>query len=290
VVIAIIGVLIALLLPAMQKVREAANRAKCQNNLKQVGLALHHFHDVYGAFPPAGVTGPFLPLGITTPGVRHGWASFLLPYLEQNTLANQYYFDVDESAPENHPAALVPLRILQCPSADASRGYLSPLYGDLLPCVDYAAIKGINPVLADLGLIDVVADYDGVMPQDAMVRIAQITDGTAQTIVMAEVADRPKVWHAGYLVSNGTSGCGPWIEYGGCDLKPKGSTPDGNAQPGPCAINCTNVANVYGLHPNGANALFADGSVHFLKAAIDIRVFAGLVTRSGGEVISDADY
>jgi prepilin-type processing-associated H-X9-DG protein len=255
-----------------------------------VGLALHHFHDTHGAFPPAGVTGPFPPLGITTPGAKHGWASFLLCYLEQDNLANLYHFEVDARDPLNFDAQRVPLKIMQCPSADTSRRLLSPVDAGLLPCVDYAALRGINSVLADQGWIDPVGNYQGAMPKDTMVPIAQITDGTSQTMIIAEDADRPKLWHAGHEVPDQLLQCGPWHEWGDCDLVPQGSTPDGAAGPGPCGINCTNQSQVYSLHPGGANTTFADGSVHFLKASIDIRVFAALVTRAGGEVVSAGDY
>src|SRR3954468_12031803 len=98
VVIAIIAVLIGLLLPAVQKVREAGNRAKCQNNLKQIGLALHNFNDANGGRPPCRVTGgvnyPALPAG-----VNHTWAPFIFPYIEQNILASQYNFKVNFDDP-----------------------------------------------------------------------------------------------------------------------------------------------------------------------------------------------
>src|SRR5438876_542871 len=88
VVIAIIAVLIGLLLPAVQKVREASSRASCANNLKQIGVALHNFHDVNGAFPPARIAGPYAQYSITIPAnVQHSGWPFLLPFLEQDALA-----------------------------------------------------------------------------------------------------------------------------------------------------------------------------------------------------------
>jgi prepilin-type N-terminal cleavage/methylation domain-containing protein/prepilin-type processing-associated H-X9-DG protein len=290
VVIAIIAVLIGLLLPAIQKVREAANRASCANNLKQIGLALHGFHDSHGYFPPAGVNGPFPWLGITTAMTHHGWVPFLLPHFEQTALQNQYRWDLTSSHPLNLQTATVPLKVLQCPSADTGRRHRDIYgFGIDLACMDYAATKGVNPVLAERGWIDQVGNYDGVMLINSLMRIADITDGTSSTIIIAEDADRPKIWHAGRLLP-GELPCGGWIQYGGCDLTIRGSTPDGVTTPGRCAINCTNNGEVYSLHPGGANAVFADGSVHFLRTGMDIRILARLITRAGGEVVSADDY
>src|SRR5205807_1328294 len=114
VVIAIIAVLIGLLLPAVQKVREAASRMKCANNLKQLGLALHHYHDAYREFPPAFVNkGPY---GMTGFSFTHGWAPFVLPYIEQQQLANLYRWDFPLYAVENQPVVSRQLNIFQCPS------------------------------------------------------------------------------------------------------------------------------------------------------------------------------
>src|SRR5437899_7234086 len=93
VVIAIIAVLIGLLLPAVQKVREAASRMKCQNNLKQLGLALHNFHDSHQRFPPGQVRGPLPEAGVTN-AVNHGWGPFILPFIEKQPLYNRYRLDV----------------------------------------------------------------------------------------------------------------------------------------------------------------------------------------------------
>ena len=100
--------------------------------------------------------------------------------------------------------------------------------------------------------------------------------------MLTECAGRPRLWRAAGRFRGTTSTGGVWV--GGTLIFGQGSTPDGVTQPGPCAINCTNNREVYSFHPGGANAVFADGSVHFLKANIDIRIFARLVTRAGGEV------
>jgi prepilin-type N-terminal cleavage/methylation domain-containing protein/prepilin-type processing-associated H-X9-DG protein len=289
VVIAIIAVLIGLLLPAVQKVREAANRASCANNLKQIGLALHDFHDTHGYFPPAAVRGPFPPLWIPT-GIDHGWVAFLLPHLEQTALDKQYRWDLSASDPENLQTGTVPLKVLLCPSADTERRHLDVFgYGIPLACMDYATTKGVDPVLAELDLIDPVSNYDGVMLINFLTRITDIKDGTSSTIIIAEDADRPHIWQAGRLLP-GELSCTGWTQWGGCDLTIQGSTPNGVTKPGRCAINCTNDKEVYSLHPGGANAVFADGSVHFLRTGMDIRILARLVTRDGGEVVSGDDY
>jgi prepilin-type processing-associated H-X9-DG protein len=125
------------------------------------------------------------------------------------------------------------------------------------------------------------------LTQNRMVRPAGITDGTSNTILMAEAAGRPKLWRAGRLIPGVYSDGAAWAAPG--LLQGRGSAADGVVQPGRCAINCTNQREVYSFHPAGANVLMADGSVHFLKASIDIGVFARLVTRAGGEVVSTGD-
>src|ERR1700687_3697120 len=117
VVIAIIAVLISLLLPAVQKVREAANRMKCTNNLKNLGLALHHFENTHGKYPTSWVIGPFPEMGVPA-GIDHGWAVFLLPYLEQTVLLQMYHWEVTPQNVLNNPVARVQLKIFQCPSAE----------------------------------------------------------------------------------------------------------------------------------------------------------------------------
>src|SRR5262245_58965196 len=112
VVIAIIAVLIGLLLPAVQKVREAASRMHCANNLKQLGLALHSYHDAHGKFPPGQVTGPLPEAGVTQ-AVNHGWGPFILPFIEQKALADKYDWDGLSSGPPNQQIVATKLNIFQ---------------------------------------------------------------------------------------------------------------------------------------------------------------------------------
>jgi prepilin-type N-terminal cleavage/methylation domain-containing protein/prepilin-type processing-associated H-X9-DG protein len=291
VVIAIIAVLIGLLLPAVQKVREAARRTQCTNNLHNIGLAAHHFADTNGGFPPGYVEGPFLPLGVTI-RASHGCWPFLLPYLEKQALYDKYDRNKDYSDRVNQPVVATQLPILQCPSSVETDRFVTTgafSYGGKGACTDYAPIAEVSSFLAQRNLIQAVGNYEGAMPKNRIVPVARITDGTANTILIAEDAGRDTRWQAGHRVEDIPSFGGPWASV----LNPIslwGSSEDGATPFGPCAINCTNWQAAYSFHPGGANILFADGSVHFLKSSIDIRVFARLATRGGGEIVSSSDF
>lgn len=290
VVVGIVAVLIGLLLPAVQKVREAANRMACGNHLRQIGLACHQHHDTYGVFPPGWAGAPFtVPQGQILQG-GHGTFPFLLPFLEQEALARIYRWDRRARGPENQPVATAQLAVFQCPSAVPNRWVTAVEdpgnydYGGRGACGDYAGVREIDPRLADLRLVDRAATYQGVLTVNCLTRLADITDGASQTILVTECAGRPKLLRAGRPVPGSYVSGGVWVS--GTLMFGQGSTPDGAAKPGPCAINCTNDRELYSFHPGGANAVFADGSVHFLNAGMDIRTFAALVTRAGGEVVT----
>jgi prepilin-type processing-associated H-X9-DG protein len=291
VVIAITGVLMALLLPAVQKVREAAHRTSCTANLKQIGLALHNFADGHdGRLPPGMVVGPFAPAGVNVPNVKHGWMLFILPYVEQQTAATAYHLEVSANEPLNQAAVNARIKVFQCPSAEPDRVFTDPTLGGTAACTDYAGVKGIDPTLADRGWADRVGNYEGAFPAfNVMIRLSDITDGLAQTFLVAEDAGRPTLWQAGRPNPAGYLQSAPWAAWFNT-VNGKGVSSDGLVQPGPCAINCTNNREVYSFHPGGANIAFADGSVHFLNASIDIRIFARLATRAGGELLSGGDY
>jgi prepilin-type processing-associated H-X9-DG protein/prepilin-type N-terminal cleavage/methylation domain-containing protein len=303
VVIAIIAALIGLLLPGVQKVREAANRIRCTNNLKQIGLALHSYHDANNG----------LPSSFNTPGVpRVSFFTRVLPYLEQGNLHAKYDFSQNWYDPANLPITTTPIKIVQCPSTpnpnrldgrpDAPGGW-SPL----VAVSDYGATTHVDPRLKTAGLVPVVGE--GLMPKnDPAPRFANVSDGLSNTIAVAESAGRPQLWQAGQPVG---SPPGVRVNGGGwaraaTDFSIDGSTYDGTSLPGPCAVNCTNgedsivypdpyygtngSGEIYAFHTGGANVVFADGSVHFLRQNMSIATLAALVTRAGGETIQASDY
>jgi prepilin-type N-terminal cleavage/methylation domain-containing protein len=285
VVIAIIAVLIGLLLSAVQKVREAANRMSCANKLKQIGLALHQFHDTRGKFPPGVVVGPSPELGVRTTAV-HSNVLFLLPYLERQALANLYDWNLDWYHENNQQVVSQHLQVLQCPSAEADRVQDNTLgRTGVFACTDYAGIREVPQALVDSGMVDRPACRDSVLQIAVMTRLTDITDGASNTLLYAEDAGRPKLWENRRLVPGELVTGGPWS---GRNLI-WGSPFDRGTPPWPCAINCTNHREVYSFHPGGANAVRADGAVHFLRAGIHISILARLVTRAGGEVGSGAD-
>src|SRR5207245_10846985 len=153
------------------------------------------------------------------------------------------------------------LHFLQCPSAEPDRLVTEAEFpaawsgGRKGACSDYNGIQGMDSKLADLGWSDRVGNYEGILTLNGKVRFADITDGASNTILMAEDAGRPKLYRAGRLVA-GVSDGAAWATNG--LLHGRGSTRDGTAFFGPCAINCTNQREGYSFHPGGANAVFAD--------------------------------
>ena len=294
VVTAIVAILIGLLLPAVQKVREAAARVKCANNLKQLGLAMHGYHDAKGTLPPAFVNNG--PYGMSGFAFTHGWAPFILPHIEQQSLSDLYRWDYPLYAPENQPVCARHLAIFECPSAPEQKRYMTfgpfDYFETRGACGDYTITLGVDEALAQRGWVDRVGDYRGALartptpvlalsPTTTGNRLAEITDGLSNTILLAEDAGRPRVWQAGKGGDDQTLEGGPWNHYKGPIIL-QGSSVDGSGKPGTCALNCTNDREIYAFHSGGANAVFADGSVHFLKAGTDVRDFARLVTRAGG--------
>ncbi len=275
VVIAIIAVLIGLLVPAVQKVREAAGRMSCANNLKQVGLALHNYHSTHGGFPPGHFNVPA--------NNNHSWMPFILPNLEQDNLYKQYRFDVNWSHRLNDSGVIqTQLKTLLCPSAPAGR-----VGSNRRAISDYVAINQAtrpNPFIVP-AVLPPDPTYLGILGHNVSRRVTDITDGSSNTIMVVEDAGRNQLWRMGRFVNAGGGGGGAWANAGGMNMVLAGFNPATMTFRGPCAINCTNNHEVYSFHPGGAQGLFGDGSVHFLKSSMSITVLYQLMTRSGGEVL-----
>jgi prepilin-type N-terminal cleavage/methylation domain-containing protein/prepilin-type processing-associated H-X9-DG protein len=298
VVIAIIAILIGMLVPAVQKVRESADRTQCQNSLKQIGLALHSYENQYKCFPPSKLTGS---------APNQGWTLLILPYIEQATLANQFDFTKNFDAKSNQPVITTQVSIFVCPSApDPEARYqinpaASPTPTTLtnpaaqMGAIDYGSINEVFPDFYLLNNIPAPADPTGVLQKGVTTRIIAILDGTSNTIMVGEDAGAPTNWILGQL-SETTSPTPDWgwadpgfaYSINGCDPATgaiiKQTATSGNPS---CIINCNNNGEIYSFHNGGANCLFADGSVHFLSTAISLPTFAALFTARGGELLLD---
>jgi prepilin-type N-terminal cleavage/methylation domain-containing protein len=294
VVIAIIAILIGLLLPAVQKVREAAARMQCSNNLKQLGLALHNHHDAVGAFPAALDESTNATVG----NIAHSWTPKILPYIEQDNLYRQYNFrlDWDEGA---NAAAGGPIRVtvktFLCPSAPSTGRHANR------GCLDYAATTERtwpNPFVSAAQAPFVQSgdsNYIGVLGRNRRDngskgerRITDITDGSSNTFLLAECAGRNRRFVMGREDSTQTWSAGPWanpnsrLNVGGCNpASPTDAT-------GPRALNCVNNKEIYSFHTGGAMAVMGDGSVRFLRETTSLDVVLQLLTRARGEVVNNA--
>jgi len=330
VVIAIIAILIALLLPAVQQAREAARRTQCKNNLKQLGLAFHNYHDTFQTFPKPAILGLTVGSGLE---IRQAasWGTLLLPYLDQGPVYNLYNTNSSPFDPSNVIATETVLNAFLCPSTPRSNNVLEytipsgTVLGGGFPgtatdnyfrggASDYSTLNGMFDDFAiaangspsarrgwgtwSIRVLDVPSFSDG---GDGC-RIRDITDGTSNTIQVAEVANRNELWRDGKLVpltdpeaqAQAISGGGAWADvfsgenwvagrlYDGTD---SGSSDGG----GPCAVNCSNFrgAGLYSWHTGGAQILLCDGSVRFISENLSQTVLGALITSQSGEVVGE---
>lgn len=300
VVIAIIAILIGLLLPAVQKVRDAAARMQCSNNLKQLGLALHNFHDTNQVFPASGWTtaGPGNPNGKYV-----GWRPLTLPYIEQENLQKLYDFTVNWWEGTNPTAAGVTVKTYQCPSAPR-REVLSAIAKPPRPAMtfpvplgttDYEAIMGVQPSSIDPVLYN-SGNRFSVMYRNSTVRMTDISDGTSSTIMVVECAARPVVYRNRSAQPSLSNDQGiSWADSEG-PFSLDGASADGSREGCTPAAGCTYAMNKkndnepYSFHSGGGNFLFADGHVQFIRETVSLTTFAALCTRAAGEVIASNDY
>lgn len=285
VVIAIIAVLIGLLLPAVQKVRAAAARTQCVNNLKQVGLALQNYHDSYKVFP-SGYVSNFDTSGNDT-GSGWGWAAFALPQMEQQNLYTAVQFGQNIEAPANAAARVQPVKSYLCPGDSAPPTWTTKKY-DLSgnPVATVCDVASAN-YIGVFGTTEPGVDGDGVFFRNSKVKIGDITDGTSSTIIVGERAVKLGLatWTGAATSANlfpppGSTAPPVMDNASGMVL---GHTGDGY---GPGAPN-SYVNQFSSQHGSGVNFLFADGHVAFLQSSMNYPVYNALATRQGGEPTGD---
>ena len=261
VVIAIIAVLIALLLPAVQAAREAARRSQCVNNLKQVGLALHTYHDTNGTFPAG---------GWIASGKDMGWSAAVLPGLEQRAVYDGLNFSYPYNTWVNSTTAHTVLNVYLCPSEPRKTlwGKNSNLGDQFLSAdADYGGMVGPRGFYGYISGLPITNNPNrGAMTNDLCLGFPEITDGTSQTIQIGEDPEAVNaLWASGHNIFDQSApiNARPPFEYG---------------------------EELTSQHPGGVNVLFADGSVHFLKQTMNPLVLIGLCTRAGGETLSADSY
>jgi prepilin-type N-terminal cleavage/methylation domain-containing protein/prepilin-type processing-associated H-X9-DG protein len=287
VVIAIIAILIGLLLPAVQKVREAAARMKCQNNMKQIGIAFHNYQCTLGKFPPGWS-------GLTPSDPDQNVMVHVLPYIEQGNVIQGYDYKKawnNNTVPRPRPAGFRTNReivsndipLLVCPSAPEQR---TGKFVSDYPVSDYISselypIMGIptRPTPPD-------AQVEGFFGKkgDAPVPGA-ITDGLSNTFLVFEDVGRPSFWQNGMKTGSGLSGNEQWADPANRITVQWIRT---TCNRGKTFFNCNNGNEIYSFHAgnSGANFLMGDGSVRFIRDSIPGPAFKALYTRAGGEVTS----
>jgi prepilin-type N-terminal cleavage/methylation domain-containing protein/prepilin-type processing-associated H-X9-DG protein len=315
VVIAIIAVLIALLLPAVQAAREAARRIQCVNNLKQMGLAMHGYESAVGSFPSGVIStlvspGWKIPAGncnAAPPEIGPGWSVFALvfPYLEQQALSNALNFNLTIADPANQtvrenrvsvyvcPSDSGPPRVsaYDCGSPPAAGSTPITMLANLAPSSYVGVLGGGNKNNPDslCGCYE-WQPFNGTFHRNSRVRIADVTDGTSNTVGIGERDNR--------FVTSSWVGLLPGAEV---IYNPDHDTGCQNFRPAITAVvvhsrqytvNSPNAspAAFHTEHPGGGNFLFMDGSVRFIKNSVNLDTMRALATRNYGEIVSSDAY
>ena len=298
VVIAIIGVLIGLLLPAVQKVREAANRMKCANNFKQLGLAMHNYHDTNSQFPMGAQGLPCPGLSATLPQ-RTPFLPYLLPYFEQDNVYKLYNFNVGFNNAANTTAIGIKLIVFQCPADDAR-----PQFTGSGGAMDYKGNYGLNwgrwtycdqgGPATNTAPLNVGIQGKAPFGERYGARIAEVSDGTSNTMMWMEMlqgrGETAPLDRRGRLWNNDSCGYNVMTRY-----PPNSTTPDytlcnNNPEANlPCTQGAGDNLNYYmgarSRHSGGVNVSLCDGSVRFVASNIDLLTWTALSSQAGGEVV-----
>lgn len=317
VVIAIIGILIGMLLPAVQQVREAARRTQCLNKMRQLGLALHNYESAFKAFPPSRSEPDDLIVPSTrtaNPGAEtsfQSWTTLILPYIEQGNLADTFDFTqawFDDVNSSNFVTIQTQVDLFICPSTPQSNR-VDDFHVVGAAAGDYGSINEVKKKVYTqvLGLPEPPSSArQGVLSKFARNPMSNIADGTSNTLMLAEAAGQPECYigrglmtaddFAAYTDDKVVNFNGRFVAVDGtgwadpdCGFSINGATNNGLEKYGPKMINAINISEAYSFHPGGAVFGAADGSVHFLNESIGAQAFVDLCTSRGGEIRNISD-
>lgn len=292
VVIAIVSLLMAMLLPAIQKVRAAADSMICKSNMRQLGIAFHNFATDYSSkFPSTRVNVPTSKFRAYTP--------VILSYIEQDNVGKNWNYSLAWNAGSNLTLAQTKVKVFMCPSAESERR-VHPSYSSqpaLGPC-DYLVFHRIRPRFYTANSLPNIptTDLDGALHIDKMTPIAAITDGTSNTMLLIEDAGQPNQYILGRDTGTTLNEGRGWADPDGISGSMDGTHPTtgaingGSITPGAGAtgiMNINNYSEPYSFHPGGINVVFADGSAHFITQRVSAATWAALLTRSNGEQPGD---
>ncbi|MGH7138084.1 MAG: DUF1559 domain-containing protein, partial [Pirellulales bacterium] len=282
VVIAIIGILIALLLPAVQAAREAARRTQCANNLGQIGLAVANYESAFKSLPP-GVLDTTGPIKSVPQGHHISWLAHILPQLELRNAFDAVDFSASAYAPANAAVRNWGAKVLICPSDGSVVAWAG------IGMSNYAGCH--HDVEAPID-----ADNHGVLFLNSHVRLGDIRDGTSQTILAGEKlltaidlgwlsGTRATLRNTGSAVNSSSQAGGVLARIGEvADLVTPGMPGAATAPPANGALV---VGGFESKHPGGAQSVFADGSVHFLQGSMNAAVLSQLGHRADGQLLDD---
>ena len=307
VVIAIIAVLISLLLPAVQSAREAARRAQCVNNLKQIGLGMANYESSFRCFPPAylsaaqgdAIHGPHDPVSLDSgPGWAYG--TMLTPFLEQSPVYQSLNVNLPSWLPVNETGTRTQLSAFLCPSVSEESKLFDLLDGSGRQLARFSRSHYVLNAGNNEPWIYQTFDHrnvaDGPFFRNSATTVAAVTDGLSNTLFLGEHSSilSDKTWVA---VVPGTVVCPrPRFALSLCDyaatlvLTHSGPSAFEGGVIHPPNSQAAHVCQMYSEHPGGANILLGDGSVRFIKSTVNQRAWAALATIRGGEVISADSY
>lgn len=284
VVIAIIGILVALLLPAVQWARQAANRLSCQNNLKQIGVAIHTYHDAFRTYPPGYISQVDASGDDTGPG--WGWAAISLAQIEQDGVRQNIDFTQPIEAPIHSTVRVISLSMYRCPSDSTKKTWLAVKRDSSgNPTANICEVASSNYV-GNFGVSEPGVDGEGVFFRNSAIAMSSVTDGTSQCLLVGERSHRwceatwvGAVTHAN-LFPPADSPAVPFVQNAsgmilGHSFEGPPNSPD---------LECNNFTS---QHSGGANCLFCDGHTRFVSAMMNKQTFRALSTRAGNESVGD---